>query len=201
MVADDAIAWSGCTWEGARREYVRRYRRLTLRQRLEALEEMCDLGRHFHEHRRREGLPVIPLHRDDPATAAYLRAGRRVVAVREATPGQVMTAAVPRQPLDERLLQEIVRRVVEVAQPDRIILFGSAARGELGPDSDVDLLVIKSGVEHRGWVEEGIYMNLFGVGVPVDVVVVTPGDVARFGHRVGSVIRPALREGREIYAA
>lgn len=99
------------------------------------------------------------------------------------------------------MLDEIVRRVVEVAQPDRIILFGSAARGEMGPHSDVDLLVIKSGVEHCGQLEERIYMNLFGVGVPVDVLVVTPEDVARIGDRVGSVIRPALREGREIYAA
>lgn len=107
----------------------------------------------------------------------------------------------PRGTLDQAVLDEIVRRVVEAAQPDRIILFGSAARDEMSPESDVDLLVIKSGVEHRGQLEERIYMNLFGVGVPVDVVVVTPEDVARIGDRVGSVIRPALREGREIYAA
>lgn len=47
------------------------------------------------------------------------------------------------------ILDEIVRRIVEVAQPDRIILFGSAARGEMGPDSDLDLLVVKAGVPHR----------------------------------------------------
>lgn len=99
------------------------------------------------------------------------------------------------------MLDEIVRRVVEAAQLDRVILFGSAARGDMGPHSDVDLLLIKSGVKHRGQVEERIYMKLFGVDVPVDVVVVTPEDVARIGDRVGSVIRPALREGQEIYAA
>lgn len=119
--------------------------------------------------------------------------------VRETAPAY--PAGAPRRTLEQTVLNEIVRRIVEVAQPDRIILFGSAARGEMGPDSDVDLLVIKSGVEHRGQLEERIYMNLFGVGVPVDVVVVTPEDVARIGDRVGSVIRPALREGREIYAA
>ena len=47
--------------------------------------------------------------------------------------------------LNEATLQEIIRRVVEIAQPERIILFGSAVRGEMGPNSDVDLLVIKSG--------------------------------------------------------
>jgi len=51
--------------------------------------------------------------------------------------------------MDQVLLDEIVRRVVEVAHPDRIILFGSAARGDMGPDSDVDLLVVKSGALNR----------------------------------------------------
>lgn len=48
---------------------------------------------------------------------------------------------------------------------------------------------------------QAIYARLYGVRVPVDVVVVTPEDVDRYGDRVGSVIRPALREGRVIYAA
>ena len=47
------------------------------------------------------------------------------------------------------VLDEIVRRVIEVAQPDRIILFGSAVRGQMGPDSDIDLLVIKGGIASR----------------------------------------------------
>ena len=46
---------------------------------------------------------------------------------------------------DKKILAEIVQRVVEAAQPDKIILFGSAARGEMGPNSDIDLMVIKSG--------------------------------------------------------
>jgi uncharacterized protein len=103
--------------------------------------------------------------------------------------------------VDPAILHEIVRRVVEVAQPDRIILFGSAARGDMGPDSDVDLLVVKSGVAHRGRLVEEIYMNLFGIRVPVDVVVVTPEDIERHRNAVGSIIGPALREGRGVYAA
>lgn len=47
--------------------------------------------------------------------------------------------------LKAEVLEAIIRRIVEVARPDKIILFGSAARGERGPNSDVDLLVIKSG--------------------------------------------------------
>jgi predicted nucleotidyltransferase len=102
--------------------------------------------------------------------------------------------------VDPGTLQEIVRRIVEVAQPDRIILFGSAARGEMGPDSDVDLLVVKA-VSHRGRLTEDIYMNLFGIRVPVDVVVVTPEDIERQRDKIGSIIGPALRDGREVYVA
>jgi hypothetical protein len=78
------------------------------------------------------------------------------------------------------LLAEVVRRIVEVARPERIILFGSAARGDAGPDSDLDLLVVKRGVEHRRRLAQRIYRRLLGVEVPVG---------------------PALREGREVYVA
>lgn len=101
--------------------------------------------------------------------------------------------------MDPALLQEVVRRVVEVAQPDRIILFGSAARGDFNSDSDLDLLVVKSGVQHRTQLEDRINRNFFGLPFPVDIIVVTPEEIERFGHRVGTIIRPALREGTEIY--
>jgi uncharacterized protein len=119
--------------------------------------------------------------------------------IREATTEYARHAGLPAP--DSPILDAIIARIVEAAEPDRIILFGSAARGELGPDSDIDLLVIKSGVEHRGRLEEDIHMNLFGVGVPVDVVVVTPEDVERLKDGVGSVIGPALAEGVEVYVA
>ena len=96
---------------------------------------------------------------------------------------------------------ELVRRIVEVAKPDRIVLFGSAARGEMGPDSDLDVLVVKSGVEHRRRLAQAIYMNLSGVGVGVDVIVLTPEDIEAQRGSVGSIVGPALDEGRVIYAA
>lgn len=96
-------------------------------------------------------------------------------------------------------LDEIIRRVVEIADPEKIILFGSAARGDIGPDSDVDLLVVKSGV-HRRRLAQTIYMNLFGVGQAVDVVVVTPEDIERYKDSFALVIEPALREGKVVYA-
>lgn len=100
---------------------------------------------------------------------------------------------------DPDRLKAVILRIVEAAQPDRIVLFGSAARGEMGPNSDVDLLVVKSGVVHRGRLTESIYENLVGVGQAVDVVVVTPEDIERYRDAFCLVIEPALREGKIIY--
>jgi predicted nucleotidyltransferase len=101
--------------------------------------------------------------------------------------------------LSEEKLQEIIRRIVRVAHPEKIILFGSAARGEMGPNSDVDLLVIKRGEYHQGHLTGDIYMNLHGVGQAVDVILVTPEQVERYRDTNCLVIAPALRQGREVY--
>jgi predicted nucleotidyltransferase len=103
--------------------------------------------------------------------------------------------------LSEEKLQEIIRRIVRVAHPEKIILFGSAARGEMGPNSDVDLLVIKRGEYHQGHLTGEIYMNLHGVGQAVDVILVTPEQVERYRDTHYLVIAPALRQGREVYHA
>src|SRR5271157_5846891 len=102
---------------------------------------------------------------------------------------------------DQKILAEIVQRVVEAAQPDKIILFGSAARGEMGPNSDIDLLVIKGGKFNRWRLTTAIYRHLRGKASPVDVVVVTPDDVERYGDSPYLVIAPALREGKVVYGA
>jgi predicted nucleotidyltransferase len=94
-----------------------------------------------------------------------------------------------------------VRRVVQAARPEKIILFGSAAREEMGPDSDVDLLVIKGGRYDRWRLTTAIYRHLRGKGAPVDVVVVTPEEVEKYGDSPYLVIQPALREGKVVYGA
>ena len=103
--------------------------------------------------------------------------------------------------VSEDTLQEIVRRIVEVAKPEKIILFGSAARGEMGPNSDVDLLVVKRGKYNRSRLAGDIHMNLHGVGQAVDVILVTPKDVERYRDTHCLIIKPALQEGRELYNA
>lgn len=102
--------------------------------------------------------------------------------------------------LDQKTLDDIIQRIVEVAQPEKIILFGSATRGGMNRHSDVDLLIIKEGA-HRRNLAGRIYENLYGVGVAVDVVVVTPADVKRYKDSHMLVIKPALREGKVVYEA
>lgn len=103
--------------------------------------------------------------------------------------------------VDAKTLEAIVQRIVEVASPEKIIMFGSAVRGQMGANSDVDLLVVKRGQFHRGRLTEEIYMNLIGVGQAVDVIVVMPEDLEQYKDSVALVIYPALREGRVVYAA
>lgn len=99
------------------------------------------------------------------------------------------------------LLHDLVHRIVRTAQPDRIVLFGSAARGELGENSDLDVLVIKSGDYHRGKLTERIYMDFGGLGAAVDVIVAKPEDIEHFGDSPALVYGAALREGKVLYAA
>lgn len=102
--------------------------------------------------------------------------------------------------LSDEVFDEVVRRIVAVASPERIVLFGSGARGRMGKDGDLDLLVIKSGVHRRRLAQE-IYGGLIGVGRSVDVVVVTPEDIERFGDSPALIIEAALREGVEVYGS
>ncbi len=102
--------------------------------------------------------------------------------------------------LDQGTLDEIVQRIVEVAHPEKIILFGSAARGDMGRNSDVDLLVIREGADALDLMTR-IYGNLRGVGAAVDAIVAAPEHVERFKDSHALVFKPALQEGRVIYEA
>src|SRR5262245_22851304 len=110
------------------------------------------------------------------------------------------TQTVGKRTLDQKTLDDIIKRIVDVAHPEKIILFGSAARGEMRPNSDVDLLVIKSGA-HRRELTGQIFMNMYGAGEAVDIIVVTPEDVERYDNSHALVIAPALREGKVVYVA
>ncbi len=94
----------------------------------------------------------------------------------------------------------MVRRLVRQFDPEQIILFGSHARGTAGPDSDVDFLVIMpvQGSKREKQVEMRIALH--DIPVANDIIVVTPEEVDRYRNIPGTLIRPALLEGRVLYA-
>jgi len=100
----------------------------------------------------------------------------------------------------EAKIRTMASRIAEIFKPERIVLFGSHARGEAGPDSDVDLLVVMPvlGSKREKGVEIGAALH--DIRIPKDIVVVTPDEVERKKDVIGTIIRPALREGRVLYS-
>ena len=104
------------------------------------------------------------------------------------------------KPLQE-VLDELVRRIVAEVGPRRIVLFGSAARGEAQPGSDIDLLIVMPDGAHRRQTAQHLYGRLGSDRPPVDLVVATESDLLEHGDEPGYVYRTALREGRLLYSA
>lgn len=99
----------------------------------------------------------------------------------------------------DAVIQEMVRRIVEVVHPDKIILFGSHARGQAGPDSDVDLLVVAPSDEDRAHRLLPVYRALREVGVSKDVVWWTEEEIAEWANVGPHFINRVLREGKLLY--
>jgi predicted nucleotidyltransferase len=104
------------------------------------------------------------------------------------------TLSVPEQ------IDRMVRRIVRRFHPEKIILFGSQARGDASPDSDVDLLVVMDfeGSELDKTVE--VRGALGNRAVPTDVILSRPEDFAWRKEIVGTIEYPAAREGKVLYA-
>ena len=97
-------------------------------------------------------------------------------------------------------IQRMVELIVAQFQPEKVILFGSHARGDGTADSDVDLLVVMPVAGSKRARQVAIRCALDDIRVPKDIVVVTPEEAERLRDIVGTIVRPALREGRELYA-
>lgn len=98
------------------------------------------------------------------------------------------------------MLEEVVRRLAEAYRPERIYLFGSAAQGEAGPDSDLDLMVVvPDGSEPARLRSRLGYEALRGTGTAVDVVVWEKSGFERRAGVVSSLPGVVMREGRLVY--
>lgn len=99
----------------------------------------------------------------------------------------------------EDTVSTMVNRIVGRFQPSRVVLFGSRARGTAGPRSDVDLLVVMPDGTDRHKAAVEMHLALADLPAAKDIVVTTPAHIAERGHVIGTVLRPALREGKVVY--
>ncbi len=111
----------------------------------------------------------------------------------ETVPEAIFSAPSP------NVLADIVRRVQSVASPRRIVLFGSAATGEMNADSDVDLLVTLETVENPRRESVKISRALRGLGRPIDIIVISDSRFEESKDVVGGIAYPANKYGRLIY--
>ncbi len=97
------------------------------------------------------------------------------------------------------IIGDMVRRIVERGSPERIILYGSHARHEAGPESDVDLLVLFPELNDRRRMVADLYDAVIGTGLPKDIVVATTGEYQRYKDVVNTIHWSAAQDGRVLY--
>ena len=102
--------------------------------------------------------------------------------------------------IPEAVIAEAGRRLLEAAPEARVILFGSAVRGDMNQDSDLDFLVIERDVEDRHAEQVRLRRELRSLGIPVDVLVVSERYADEWGSAYGSTVYAALTEGRLVHA-
>ena len=130
----------------------------------------------------------------------------RNVQVRCAIVKVYQTMASGRHNVNERTaspaarIQEMVERIVSRFDPERIILFGSHARGDAGTDSDVDLLIVMpvTGSKREKAIEIGVALH--DIPLPKDLIVTTPEEFEWRKDTIGTIEWPAWREGKVVYA-
>lgn len=101
--------------------------------------------------------------------------------------------------IDETLTNDIVRRILTVAKPDRIILFGSAATDGMTRDSDIDLLIVEPAPGNRTQESVRIRRSLRDLDYPVDVIVISTERFEETKNIVGGIAYPAHKYGRVLY--
>lgn len=102
-------------------------------------------------------------------------------------------------PLTPELLDEVVRRILQVGSPRRVVLFGSRARGDIRPDSDLDLLIVEDSELPRYRRAPRYLRALLGLFPAKDIVVWTPAEVEAWRNVPNAFVTTVLREGRTIY--
>jgi predicted nucleotidyltransferase len=103
--------------------------------------------------------------------------------------------------LAQAVIDNLITRIKRVIEPEQVIIFGSAARGLMAPDSDIDVLVVIPKGIHRFHTCQAIHRQLSGFGFPVDVVVANKEVLDKHKNNPGLIYQNILKEGKTDYAA
>jgi len=98
-------------------------------------------------------------------------------------------------------IAQIVNTIVSTVAPDKIILFGSYARGDYRNDSDVDILILKKGLTNEREVTGNLYLELFNkkISTPIDLIAMDYDKYNRLSDSIGYIYKTIKREGVVIY--
>jgi predicted nucleotidyltransferase len=102
--------------------------------------------------------------------------------------------------ITEKKVQAVIRRIVETGNPLSIILFGSYVQGQIGINSDLDILVVvNDNIKNCRQESVRIRKSLRGILMPLDIIVVRKGELSKFADTPGLIYASALKEGKVVY--
>ena len=106
--------------------------------------------------------------------------------------------------ITEQMLNEMTVTILRAVDAEQIYLFGSRARGDATPDSDIDLLIVEKepfGPEHSRWTEIAKIRNaLLPLPTATDLLVYSVDEVEKWRGSINHIIARCMREGRLLYA-
>jgi predicted nucleotidyltransferase len=98
-------------------------------------------------------------------------------------------------------IDQIVKTIVSVADPDKIILFGSYAKGNYNENSDIDILILKKGLTNEREITSNLYMEFFNkkISIPIDIIATDYEKYNRLSDDIGYIYKTIKQEGKVIY--
>jgi predicted nucleotidyltransferase len=102
---------------------------------------------------------------------------------------------------DYQVLEQLKCKIIELVHPLKIILFGSAARGEMHADSDLDIMVVMPEGTHRRHTAQHLYQHIEGIKIPYEIVVATEQDMEKNKDNSSLIYKSVLKEGKPLYNA
>ena len=98
-------------------------------------------------------------------------------------------------------IEQIVNTIVSTVSPDKIILFGSYARGDYNKNSDIDILILKKGLEKERYITSNLYMEFFNkrITIPVDIIAIDYDKYNKLNSDIGYIYKTIKQEGKILY--